>query len=75
MSDMYKAVGGWEEGEVDGEGKWAAKGRLNPPLVLFVVAMSPRSASHRPNTHRGPKRCLTTTGVNFNPPWVLSSQL
>ena len=27
---------------------WEAGGRLNLPIGLFVVAMSPRSASHRP---------------------------
>ena len=30
------------------EGEWAARSRLNPPLGLFGLAMSPRSASHRP---------------------------
>ena len=33
---------------VDGEGGWTAKGRLYHPLGLFRLAMSPRSASHRP---------------------------
>ena len=32
--------GGW--------GGWEARGRLHRPIGLFVVAMSPRSASHRP---------------------------
>ena len=66
-------MGGWEEGGVGGEGKRAARGRLNPPLSLFVreVVVSPRSANHRPNTFRGPKRCLTTTGVNFKPMHML----
>ena len=31
-----------------GGGGWDAGGGLNPPLGLFGLAMSPRSASHRP---------------------------
>ena len=46
---MYKGVGGWEEGG----GGWAAGGGLNPPLGLFGLAMSPRSASHRPKHVQG----------------------
>ena len=34
---MYKGVGYWEAG-----------GGLNLPIGLFGVAMSPRSASHKP---------------------------
>ena len=37
--------GGWVGG---GKGGWEARGGLNPPLGLFRLAMSPRSASHRP---------------------------
>ena len=37
---MYKGVGGG--------GRWEARGRLYPPIGPFGVAMSPRSASHRP---------------------------
>ena len=37
---MYKGVGGW--------GGWEAGGGLHHPTGLFGVAMSPRSASHRP---------------------------
>ena len=45
-----------------------ARGRLNPLLGLFRLAMSPRSASHISSKMlRGPKRHLTTTGVNFRP--------
>ena len=50
-SGMYKGwVGGCTRGGwvgVQGVGGWAAKGRLYPPLGLFGLALSPRSASHR----------------------------
>ena len=36
--------GGWEAGG----GGWEAGGGLYLPIGLFGVAMSPRSASHRP---------------------------
>ena len=51
---MYKGVGGWEGvggvggGWGGGGGGWEARGRLHHPTGLFGVAMSPRSASHRP---------------------------
>ena len=56
---MYKGVGGWEGGGVGGGGGWEAGGGLHRPTGLFAgvamsptglfgVAMSPRSASHRP---------------------------
>ena len=44
----HYGVGGWEEGGAGGGGEWEAGGRLNPPLEAFGLAMSPRSASHRP---------------------------
>ena len=54
-SSMYKGVSGWEKGGVGGGGGgWAAGGELNPPLGLFGVVMSPRSASHRPKYVQGP---------------------
>ena len=39
--------GRWEGG-VGGSDRWEAGGGLNPSLVLFELAMGPRSASHRP---------------------------
>ena len=44
---------GWVEGVggVGGGGGWEARGGLYLPIGLFGVAMSPRSASHRPR-HR-----------------------
>ena len=39
---------GWMKGRVDEGGGWAAENGLNPLLGLFALAMSPRSASHRP---------------------------
>ena len=49
-------------------GGWAARGGLHLPIGLFRVAMSPRSASHISlEKLRGPKRCLTNTGVNIRP--------
>ena len=51
-------VGGWGEWW----GRWAAGGGLFPLLGMFGLAMTPRSASHRPNKLRGPKSHLTTTG-------------
>ena len=44
---MYKGVGGWG-GWVEGVGGWEAGGGLHRLTGLFGVAMSPRSASHRP---------------------------
>ena len=41
-------MGGWEGGGVGGFGEWESGGGLNLPIGLFGVAMSPRSASHRP---------------------------
>ena len=58
MSGMCKGWGGVSGGEW-----WAAGGGLNFLLGLFGLAMSLQSASHR----SGPKRRLTTTGVNFRP--------
>ena len=47
---MYKGVGGGGRGVgwVGGGGGWEAGGGLHRPTGLFGVAMSPRSASHRP---------------------------
>ena len=45
---MYKGVGGWEGGGAGGGGGWEAGGGLDRPTGLFGVAMSQRSASHRP---------------------------
>ena len=56
---MYKGVGGWAGGTGvggwDGGGRvgrgwggWEAGGGLHRPTGPFGVAMSPRSASHRP---------------------------
>ena len=45
---MYKGVGRWEGVGVGGGGGWEAGGGLYLPIGLFGVAMSPRSASHRP---------------------------
>ena len=61
-------------GWASGGGWWEAGGRLNLPLGLFGLAMSPRSASHGPkiNMLRWPKRRLPITGVNFRPYVVLS---
>ena len=42
---MYKGVGRRKGG---GEGGWEVRGGLHCPIGLFGVAMSPRSASHRP---------------------------
>ena len=41
-------MGGWEGGGVGGGGRWEAGGWLHRPTGPFGVAMSPRSASHRP---------------------------
>ena len=47
ISGIYKGVGEWGGGVGVEEG-WVAGVRLKP---LFRIAMSPRSASHRPTTH------------------------
>ena len=44
MDCTYKGVGGHE----GGGGGWEAGGGLHHPIGLFGVAMSQRSASHRP---------------------------
>ena len=54
---MYKGVGGWEGGGVGVGGGWEAGGGLHRPTGLFGVAMSPRSASHRPR-HDGVQEVL-----------------
>ena len=41
-------MGRWEGGGVGGRSGWEARGGLHLPIGLFGVAMSPRSASHRP---------------------------
>ena len=64
MDGRYKGVGGWEGGGVGGGGGRAAGGGLNVPLGLFRVAMSPRSASHRPDNVGQHKRRLTNSGLN-----------
>ena len=62
---MYKGVGGWEGGGVGVGGGWEAGGGLHRPTGLFGVAMSPRSASHRP---RHDWRALTGLfGVAMSP--------
>ena len=54
---MKTGVGG---GGVGDRGRWAAGGRLKPPLGLIGLAMSSRSASRiSSNTLRGPKRHLS----------------
>ena len=51
-----------------GEGGLVARVELYLLLGLFELVMSP-SARHKylSNMPRGPKGCLTTTGVNFRP--------
>ena len=43
-------MGGGQDGggEVGGGGRWEARGRVNPPLGMFGLAMGPRSAHYRP---------------------------
>ena len=48
MDCMYKGVGGQEGGWGDGGSRWEAGGGLHHLIGLFAVAMSSRSASHRP---------------------------
>ena len=46
---MGRFGGRWvREGGASGVGGWEARGGLNHALGLFGLAMSPRSASHRP---------------------------
>ena len=45
MDSTYKGVRGGGVGE---GGRWKTGGGLYLPIALFGVAMSPRSASHRP---------------------------
>ena len=59
MSGVYKRVGRWEGSGVGGGVGWmvgwggwlgrvGSKRRIKALLELFELAMSPRSASHRP---------------------------
>ena len=48
MDCTYKGVGGRGWGGVGGGGGWEAGGGLYLPIGLFGVAMSLRSAGHRP---------------------------
>ena len=50
-------------GWVGGGDGWEARGRLYLPIRLFGVAMSPRSARHRPRQDcmEGLKRRVTNT--------------
>ena len=41
-------MGGSEGGGVGGGSGWEAGDGLYPPIGLFGIAMSPRSAGHRP---------------------------
>ena len=63
---MEGGWGGWC-GRVSGVGGWAARRGLKPSLGPFGLAISPRSSSHSSKHAQKPKRCLTTTGVNFRP--------
>ena len=51
--------GGWVE--------WEAGGGLNLTIGLFGVAMSPRSASHRPRQDWRALRDVSPTQVNIRP--------
>ena len=50
-------MGGMQGGWWDG---WIARGRLNPPLGLFGLPMSPKVKAIGPNNLKGPQRCITT---------------
>ena len=48
MSSTYKGTGRRDENGVGGGGGWAARDRLNPLLGSCGLAMSLKSASHKP---------------------------
>ena len=48
-------------GGVGGGGRWEAGGVLYLPIGLFGVAMSPRSASHRPRQNFRALRDISPT--------------
>ena len=60
----YKGVGGWE-----------ARGGLHLPTGLFGVAMSPRSASHRPRHNWRALRDVSPTQGWISDPYLPSSAL
>ena len=72
---MYKGVGGWEGGGVGGGGGWEAGGGLHRPTGLFGVAMSPRSASHRPRHDWRALRDVSPTQGWISDPYLPSSAL
>ena len=72
---MYKGVVGWEGGGVGGGGGWEAGGGLHRPTGLFGVAMSPRSASHRPRHDWRALRDVSPTQGWISDPYLPSSAL
>ena len=72
---MYNGVGGWEGGGVGGGGGWEAGGGLYRPTGLFGVAMSPRSASHRPRHDWRALRDVSPTQGWISDPYLPSSAL
>ena len=50
-----------------GGGGWEAGSRLNLPIGLSGVAMSPRSSGHRPRQDWRALRDVSPTGVNIRP--------
>ena len=53
--------------DIGGEGRCTVGGWLNTSLGLFGLAVSYKVKAIGPSMLRGPKRRLTTTGVNFRP--------
>ena len=56
-------------------GRWEAGGGLYPPTGLFGVAMSPRSASHRPRQDWRALRDVSPTQGSIPDPYLPSSAL
>ena len=63
------------EGGVGGGGGWEAGGGLYLPIGLFEVAMSPRSASHRPRQDWRALRDISPTQGRIPDPYLPSSAL
>ena len=72
---MYKGVDGWEGDGVGGGGGWEAGGGLYLPIGLFGVAMSPRSASHRPRQDWRDLRDFSPTQGWISDPHLPSSAI
>ena len=75
MDCTYMGVGRWEGSGVGGGDGWEAGGGLYLPIGLLGVAMSPRSASHRPRQDWRALRDISPRQWWISDPYLPSSAL